>query len=54
MTMSHWLGGIVRRPSVLTNGSGGYTIGFTSNPEFASMRSDPPFATFRKKVNLPN
>ena len=32
VTMSHWLGGIVRRPSMRTDASGGYTIGFTSNP----------------------
>jgi len=32
VTMSHWLGGMVHRPSVRTDGSGGYTIGFTSNP----------------------
>jgi hypothetical protein len=32
VTMSHWLGGLVRRPSVRTDASGGYTIGFTSNP----------------------
>ena len=32
VTMSHWLGGMVRRPAVRTDGSGGYTIAFTSNP----------------------
>jgi hypothetical protein len=32
VTMSHWLEGRVLRPSVRTNGSGGYTIAFTSNP----------------------
>lgn len=32
VTMSHWLGGMVRRPSVRTDASGGYTIAFTSNP----------------------
>jgi hypothetical protein len=32
VTMSHWLGGYVRRPAVQTDASGGYTIGFTSNP----------------------
>lgn len=30
--MSHWLGGVVGRPSVRTDASGGYVIGFTSNP----------------------
>jgi hypothetical protein len=32
VTMSHWLGGMVYRPSVRTDASGGYTIAFTSNP----------------------
>jgi hypothetical protein len=32
VTMAYWLGGNVRRPSVQTDASGGYTIGFTSNP----------------------
>ena len=32
VTMSHWLGGRVHRPSVRTDASGGYTIVFTSNP----------------------
>jgi len=32
VTMSHWLGGIVYRPSVRTDASGRYTIAFTSSP----------------------
>ena len=32
VTMAHWLGGRVQRPSVLTNGSGSYRISFTASP----------------------
>jgi hypothetical protein len=32
VTMRYWLGGFISAPSVLTDASGGYTIGFTSNP----------------------
>src|SRR5580765_4577490 len=32
VTMRHWLGGQISAPSVLTDASGRYTIGFTSNP----------------------
>jgi hypothetical protein len=32
VTMAHYLGGFLRRPSVLTDASGGYTISFTANP----------------------
>jgi hypothetical protein len=32
VTMSYWLGGLVRRPAVRTEASGEYRIAFTSNP----------------------
>jgi hypothetical protein len=32
VTMRYWLGGQINSPSVLTDASGRYTIGFTSNP----------------------
>ena len=32
VTMSHWLGGRVFRPTVLTDASGHYAIEFSSNP----------------------
>ena len=32
VTMSHYLGGFSRRPSVQTDASGGYTLSFTATP----------------------
>jgi hypothetical protein len=32
VTMRHWLGGVISAPSVQTDASGRYTIGFTANP----------------------
>jgi hypothetical protein len=32
VTMRYWLGGVISAPSVQTDASGRYTIGFTSNP----------------------